>query len=357
MTNSRGYARSTRFLTAGEVAEMVGGRIEGDASVRIGGIAPLNEAVEPELGFLAHRGYLRHLPTTGAPALLVSEALAGEARDHPSRVVVEDPHRVLPDLLDHFYPAPLPRPGIHPTAVLGKGVELGEGITISPYAVVEEGTVLGDRVRIGAHCVIGAGCLVGSDSVLHPHVVLYSGTVLGARVILHSGVRLGVDGFGYAPADGGIRKVPQVGACVVGDDVEMGANTCIDRGSIGRTTVGRFTKLDNLVHLAHNVHVGRGVMMAAQTGVAGSARIGDGVLIGGQVGIAGHVEIGDGARVGGQGGVIGDLPPGITVSGYPARNHREHLRAMGLAFKLPETIRRLKEVEERLASLEETAKG
>jgi UDP-3-O-[3-hydroxymyristoyl] glucosamine N-acyltransferase len=357
MTNSRGYARSTRILTAGEVAKLVGGKIEGDASVRIGGIAPLNEAVEPELGFLAHRGYLKHLHTTRAPALLVSESLAGEARDHPSRVVVEDPHRALPDLLAHFYPAPNPQPGIHATAVLGKGVELGEGITISPYAVVEEGAVLGDRVRIGAHSVVGAGCLVGNDSVLHPHVVLYPGTVLGARVILHSGARLGVDGFGYVPADGGVRKVPQVGSCVVGDDVEVGANTCIDRGSIGRTTIGSFTKLDNLVHLAHNVQLGRGVFLAAQTGVAGSARIGDGVMTGGQVGIAGHIEVGPGVRVGGQGGVIGDVPAGRTVSGYPARDHREFLRAMGMAFKLPETLRRLKEMEQRLASLEETAKG
>jgi UDP-3-O-[3-hydroxymyristoyl] glucosamine N-acyltransferase len=357
MTDSREYARSTRTFTAEEVAKLVGGRIEGDPSVRIGGIAPLNEAVELELGFLAHRSYLRHLPTTRAPALLVSEALAGEARDHPSLVIVEDPHGALPDLLAHFYPAPAPQPGIHPTAVLGKGVDLGEGITIGPYAVVEEGTVLGDRVRIGAHSVVGAGCLVGNDSVLHPHVVLYPGTVLGERVILHSGARLGVDGFGYVPGDGGIRKVPQVGACVVEDDVEMGANTCIDRGSIGRTTIGRFTKLDNLVHLAHNVHLGRGVLMAAQTGVAGSARIGDGVMTGGQVGIAGHLEVGDGARVGAQGGVIGDVPPGTTVSGYPARNHREYLRAMGMAFKLPEMLRRLKEVEERLTSLEETAKG
>ena len=354
MTDPRGNSPPTRVLTVGQVAEMVGGRVEGDPLVQVEGIAPLNQAAETELGFLSHRRYLRHLAETGAGALLVSEALAVEAESHPSRVLVEDPHAVLPTILAHFYPTPVPEPGIHSTAVLGKGVELGGGITIGPYAVVEEGTVLGKGVRIGAHAVLGAGCVVGEDSVIYPHVVLYPGTRLGARVILHAGAKLGVDGFGYVQAEGGIRKIPQVGACVIDDDVEVGANTCIDRGSIGRTTIGKSTKLDNLVQLGHNVRVGRGVLLAAQNGVSGSAEIGDGVMTGGQVGIGGHLEVGKGARIGGQGGVIGDIPPGSTVSGYPARNHRDFLRAMGMAFKLPETVRRLKKVEERLAVLEDS---
>ncbi|MFH1765237.1 MAG: UDP-3-O-(3-hydroxymyristoyl)glucosamine N-acyltransferase [Gemmatimonadota bacterium] len=357
MTDPGANPRTRRALSAGQVAEMVGGRVDGDPSVQVEGIAPLDQALEAELGFLAQRRYLRYLPETRAQALLVSEALAEEAGGHPSRVVVKDPHQVLPTVLAYFYPTPVPEPGIHPTAVLGKGVRMGEGITIAPYAVVEEGAALGDRVRIGAHSVIGAGCVVGDDSVIHPHVVLYPGTRLGARVILHSGVRLGVDGFGYVPVDGEIRKVPQVGACVLDDDVEVGANTCIDRGSIGRTTIGKSTKIDNLVHLAHNVQVGRGVFLAAATAVAGSARIGDGVMTGGQAGINGHVEVGAGVRIGGQGGVIGDIPPGQTVSGFPARDNREYLRAMGMVFKLPETVRRLREVEERLAALEKSSKG
>jgi UDP-3-O-[3-hydroxymyristoyl] glucosamine N-acyltransferase len=286
----------------------------------------------------------------------VSEALAVEAEGCPTRIVVKDPHGALPKLLAHFYPTPLPEAGIHPTAVLEKGVELGEGITIGPYVVVGDGTVLGDGVRIGAHSVLGAECIVGADSVIHPHVVLYPGTRLGARVILHAGTCLGVDGFGYVPVEGEIRKVPQVGVCVVEDDVEVGANSCIDRGSIGRTIIGKSTKLDNLVHLAHNVQLGQGVLMAAQVGVAGSSIIRDGAMFGGQVGISGHLEIGEGVRVGGQGGVIGDVPPGKTVLGFPARDHREYLRAMGMAFKLPETVRRLKEVEERLAALEKSGR-
>ena len=199
MTDPQGHSRAARFLTAEQVVEMVDGRIEGDSSAQIEGIAPLNQARGAELGFLAHRRYLKHLPDTEAHTLLVSEALAGDAEGHPSRIVVKDPHSVLPKLLAYFYPTPLPEPGIHPTAVLGTGVEMGEGITIGPYVVVEEGTVLGDGVRIGAHSVLEAGCVVGDDSVIHPHVVLYPGTQLGTRVILHAGVCLGVDGFGYVP--------------------------------------------------------------------------------------------------------------------------------------------------------------
>jgi len=353
MTDSRGHSRTTRLLTAEQVAELVNGRLEGDPSVQVEGIAPLNQAQGRELGFLAQRRYLRQLPETEARALLVSEALAVEAEDCPTRIVVKDPHAVLPKLLAYFYPTPLPEPGIHATAVLGKGVEIGEGVTIGPYVVVEDGTVLGNGVRIGAHSALGAGCVVGDESVIHPHVVLYSGTRLGARVILHAGVCLGVDGFGYVPVEGEIRKVPQVGVCVVEDDVEVGANSCIDRGSIGRTIIGKSTKLDNLVHLAHNVQLGKGVLMAAQVGVAGSSIIRDGAMFGGQAGIGGHLEVGEGARVGGQGGVIGDIPPGKAVLGFPARDHREYLRAMGMAFKLPETVRRLKKAEEQMAALEE----
>ena len=356
MAHPGGEKRKTISLTAEQVAERVQGRVEGDARVRVLGIAPLNQAQGGELGFLAQRRYLKDLPGTQAHALLVSEALAEKASSHGSRVVVEDPHAALPIILSHFYPTLVPEPGIHPTAVLETGVELGKGVTLGPYAVVGAGTVLGDKVRIGAHSVVGDGCVIGGESVLHPHVVLYPGTRLGERVILHSGVCVGVDGFGYVPTEAGIQKVPQVGACVVENDVEMGANTCIDRGSIGRTVVGEFTKLDNLVHLGHNVQLGRGVLLAAMTGIAGSVEVGDGVLAGGQVGISGHLRVGRGARLGAQSGIIGDVPPGSTVSGYPARDHREYLRGIGMMFKLPETVKRIKQLEDRIAALEKSEK-
>ncbi len=352
MARQEDMPQTERSLTLGEVAEMVGGRVHGDPSLRVTGVAPLDQARQEELGFLAQRRYLRFLPETRTLSVLVSESLAEHVKDLPGRVVVKDPHGALPSLLAHFHHGKPVEPGIHSTAVLGRGVELGDQVVIGPYAVLQDGVTLGDRVQIGCHAVLGAGSVVGEDSVLHPHVVLYPDTRVGARVILHAGVCLGVDGFGYVTEKGNHRKIPQVGACMVEDDVEIGANTCIDRGSIGHTVVGPGTKLDNLIHLAHNVRVGKGVLMAAMVGISGSTRVGDGAMLGGQAGIVGHAEIGAGARIGAQAGVIGNIGPGETVSGYPARNNREYLRAMGLAFRLPDAFRRLEDLERRLGALE-----
>ncbi|MBT8396404.1 MAG: UDP-3-O-(3-hydroxymyristoyl)glucosamine N-acyltransferase, partial [Gemmatimonadetes bacterium] len=305
----------------------------------------------------AQRRYLREMAGTQAGALLVSEELAQAVENHPCRIVVKDAHGALPVLLSHFYPEAPREPGIHPTAVFGKGVALGKGVSIGPYAVLEEGVVLGDRASVGSHSVLGAGSRVGEDSAIHPHVVLYPKTQLGARVIIHAGARVGADGFGYVPDGEGIAKVPQVGGCVLEDDVEVGANTCIDRGSIGDTRVGRFSKLDNLVQLAHNVQVGRCVLMAAFTGVSGSTEIGNGVMTAGQTGFSGHLKIGDGVRVAAKSAVLRDVPAGMTVSGSPAREHRETLRAQGLMFRLPETTQKIKELEKRLAALEGSEEG
>jgi UDP-3-O-[3-hydroxymyristoyl] glucosamine N-acyltransferase len=267
---------------------------------------------------------------------------------------VDDARQALPRLLAHFYPEELPEPGIHPTAVLGREVELGQGITIGPYAVIGDRASLGDGVFIGSHSVVGADCAIGERSVLHPHVVLYPKAILGARVVLHSGVRIGADGFGYLASPTGVQKMPQVGGCLIGDDVEIGANSTIDRGSIGRTEIGRFTKIDNLVQVAHNCLVGQGVIMVAQVGLGGSTVVGDGVLIGGQAGLSGHFEVGAGAKIAAQSGVIKSVPAGKTVTGFPARENREFLRATGNLYKLPETLKRVKELEDRLARLEDS---
>lgn len=349
--SSKAPHSSKKTLTTTQVAELLGGRVEGDPDLPVSGIAPIEQANPDELGFLAQRKYLQFVSVTNAKAVLVSEALSDQAEGIPSRVVVKEAHLALPVLLAAFYPEAEPEASIHPTAVFEKGVVLGEKVSVGPYAVLGKGVEVGDGARIGPHVVIGDGSVVGPGSVLHPHVVLYPGTRLGSRVVLHSGVRLGVDGFGYVPMDGVNRKVPQVGACVVEDDVEIGANSCVDRGSIGRTIVGEDTKLDNLVHLAHNVQVGKGVLMAAMVGIAGSTRIGDHCMFGGQSGAVGHLEIGAGSRASAQAGITGDLGPKQTVMGFPARNQRDYLKAMGNAYKLPETLRRLGQLESQVASL------
>lgn len=338
--------------TLDEVARITGGRVEGDGTFRVTRVAPVADAGPDELGFLADGRYAAAAAASGAGALLVAADLVDRVEADVPRVVVDDGHRALQTLLEAWHPPRPPRPGVHPTAVLGRGVELGAEVEVGPYAVLEAGAVLGDRVRVGAHAVVGEGAVVGDDTVLHPHVVLYPGTVVGRRVILHAGVRLGVDGFGYAWIDGAHRKVPQVGRCVVDDDVEIGANSTVDRGSIGDTRVGAGTKLDNLVHLAHNVRTGPHCAAAAMVGIAGSTRLGAGVFLGGQAGVIGHLALGDGVKVAAAAAVFRDVPAGETVSGAPARPNREFLRSRAQVERLPKLMERVKALEARVEELE-----
>lgn len=334
----------TPSLSLTEIADMVGGRLIGEYSGRLRDVAPLVDAGPEELGLLASGAYAEGAAQSRAGAFLVSSALEHRVPKGRAAVVVEDAHAALIPLLSHFHPEPAPAPGIHPTAVLGEGVHLGADVSIGPYAVLERNVVVGERGLIGAHVVVGAESRVGDDSVIHPQAVLYPRTILGRRVIVHAGARLGVDGFGYALEDGTFHKVPQVGRVVVEDDVEIGANTCIDRGSIGDTVVGRGTKLDNLIQLAHNVRVGPHCVMAAQVGIAGSTRIGTGVSVGGQAGVGGHLWIADGARISGQAGVTGNLGEGEVVTGFPARDRRTFMRAWALVLRLPDLFREMKEL-------------
>lgn len=361
MTPSDDATASRPELTAGDVAHLVGGRLEGPGDVVLRDLAPVDQAGPDQLGLLADRRYLDRVGDSRAAALLVARDLAeaaAEAEGGPrSRIVVEDARRAMVPLLRRFHPPEEPEPGVHPTAVLGRGVELGEDVSIGAYTVLGDGVVVGDRAHLAPHVTVGAGARIGTDCRLHPQVVLYPGSVLGRRVVLHSGVRVGVDGFGYVQDDGEHRKVPQVGRCVLEDDVEIGANCTLDRGSIGQTVVGKGTKLDNLVHLGHNVEVGEGSILVAQVGVAGSSRLGKGVMCGGQAGIAGHLDIGDGARLSARAGAIGDVEGGRTVSGFPARDHREFMRGKAMVGKLPELRRRVRELEKEVERLRDGEDG
>lgn len=355
MTNPLPSKAAGTTLTAGEVADLIGGRMDGDPGVEVSGLAPIQQAGPGSLGFLADRRYLKFLPDTRAGTLLVSEALSGEAAGHPSRVVAEDAHAAMATLLEVFYPAWEIPPGIHATAVIAPSATLGEEITVGPYAVVEDDVVVGDRVRILSHSCIGRGCRIGDDSLLHPHVVLYPGCEVGRRVVLHAGARIGADGFGYAFVDGAHRKIPQVGGCVIEDDVEIGANTCLDRGSIGETRVGQGTKLDNLVQIAHNVQMGPLCLAAALVGIAGSTRLGKGVMFGGQAGIIGHLEVGDGASLAAASAATTDIPPGEVFSGFPARPNAAFNRAQGYMYRLRDLFKRVKELERVVDDLQEAS--
>ncbi len=341
-------------LTVKELAERLSAELVGDPATEVSGAAPLETAGRDDVSFLARRKYLPYLDTTRAAAVIVGRGL-GELKEVPETAAllwVDDAYRALAEVLSLLYPEEPKQPEVAPTAVLASGVELGRDVTIGPYAVLAEGVRLSDGVRVGAHCAVGAGVRVGEGTELKDHVTLYPGTVIGKRCIIHSGACLGVDGFGYVFQDGAHRKVPQVGRCVIEDDVEIGANVCVDRGSVGETRIGAGTKIDNLVHLAHNVRVGKHCIIVAQVGIAGSTSVGDGVALAGQVGIIGHLNIGDGVKVAAQAGVSHDIPAGETWFGYPARPHTQVMRASAAFLKLPELIRRVQRIEERLSAEE-----
>lgn len=334
-------------------AALTGARLEGQAAWSFRQVAPLAQAGPGKLGFLADRRYLKHLEFSAAEAVLVAEDLSSSVRGRvPNLLIAPRPRVALAQLLDRLHPRPEIPAGIHPTAVLGTGVKLGRDVRIAAYAVLEENVQVGDRVCIGAHASVGRGSRIGDDSELYPQVVLYPDTRLGRRVVLHAGTVVGSDGFGYVAHQGRHEKIRQVGGCLIGDDVEMGAHCCIDRGSIGDTVIGDGTKTDNLVHVAHNVSVGAHSLLIAQVGISGSTTLGRGVVMAGQSGATGHLEIGDGAQVAVQTGVIRDVPAGTSVVGFPGRPRAEYWKSMAEMRKLPAMKARLKELEDRVKALE-----
>jgi UDP-3-O-[3-hydroxymyristoyl] glucosamine N-acyltransferase len=331
-------------ITAEAIAALVSGELIGDGKASVSGIAPLDRADASQLSILSSGRYVAMMASTKAGVVLVDPEFRDAAGTARARIIVKHPLEKLLALLPRFYPFEAPVPGVASTARLGKGVTLGERVSISEYAIVGANAKLADGVVIGSHCVVGERVSIGEGSRLWPGVTIYPGATLGARTMVHSGARIACDGFGYVFRDGAHQKIPHVGRCIIGDDVEIGANTTIDRGSIDDTVIGNGTKIDNLVHIAHNVRIGEKCLLMAQVGVAGSVIVGDGAILAGQAGISGHLSIGAGARVAAQAGVFGDIPAGESWSGYPARPHREALRASAATFKLAGMMRRLEKL-------------
>jgi UDP-3-O-[3-hydroxymyristoyl] glucosamine N-acyltransferase len=327
-------------FTARELAERVSGRIEGDPDRRLAGIAPAGDAGPEHLTYVVNEKYARHLAGNDAGAALVPSDLDIDGNG-TTLIRVDNPELAFSQLIGLFIPSDSPGPGIHPTAVIETGAVLGSDVSIGPYVTIGKGTRIGDRSQIGPGTSIGPDVKIGKDCCIGPLCTLLKGCVLGDRVRVHTGARLAVDGFGYAVGPDGPVKIPQVGRCVIGNDVEIGANSTIDKGSLVDTVVGDGTKIDNLVHIGHNCRIGRNCFIVAQVGIAGSSVVEDGARLAGQVGLAGHLTVGAGATVGAQSGVMTDIPPGELWSGYPARPHRTWLRATSLFYKLPDLARRI----------------
>jgi UDP-3-O-[3-hydroxymyristoyl] glucosamine N-acyltransferase len=328
-------------LTAASIADLVGGKLIGDGDTVVDAIAPLDRAGARDLSFLAKEQYASQFAESRVGVVLVAPDLANAEGPAKTRIVVAKPYEALLALLPKLYREPAVPAGIHLTAVIGRGVRIASGASIGAGAVLGDGCSVGEGTMVGANVVIGAGVEIGAKCKLFPNVVIYSGATLGDRVAVHGGSVIGSDGFGYVYRDNAHQKIPHVGRCIIEHDVEIGANTTIDRGSISDTVIGAGTKIDNLVQIAHNVRVGRLCLIVAQAGIAGSAVLEDGVVIGGQAGLGGHITIGKGAKIAAQSGVFGDIPAGETWSGYPARPHKEALRAQAALFKISRIIRPL----------------
>lgn len=335
--------------TLGDLARLVGGNVEGDPTVRITGVAGIEQARPGDITFVAQPKYLRTLQTSQASAVILARAWP---TDRPA-IRVEQPYRAFAALLTLFYPRPRPQAGIQEPVSLGQRVRLGRDVTVAPFVTLGDDVSIGDRVVLYPGVSVGARSSIGDDTILYANVTLYDRVAIGRRVVIHAGAVLGSDGFGYVQdPNGQHQKIPQVGGVKVEDDVEIGANACIDRATLGETVIRRGTKIDNLVHVAHNVEVGEDNLLLAQVGISGSCHLGAHVTLAGQVGLRDHVQIGDQATVIAQSGVAHDVQPRTIVSGTPAIPHQLWRRVQAATPRLPELLRTVAALERRLALLE-----
>jgi len=328
-----------KALSLLEIAELVNGAVEGlgeeEISItRIAGVNTLSAAGDAEISFLANKRYREDLSLTGAAAVLL--AANDPAPDHCSVIRVADPYLAFALLQRFFNPQCISSGACHDSAVIDPAARLADDVDVAANAVIAAHVYIGAGSMIGAGCVVGEGVQVGERCMLHANAVVNAGCVLGNDVILQPGAVIGSDGFGYAWSGSQHLKIPQVGRVILEDDVEIGANTCIDRGAIGDTIIGRGVKLDNQIQIAHNVHIGAYTVMASQVGVSGSTMIGKGCQFGGQAGLAGHINVGDGVKLAAKSGVMSDLAAGGIYAGAPAMPHRLWLKVSALMLKLPE---------------------
>jgi UDP-3-O-[3-hydroxymyristoyl] glucosamine N-acyltransferase len=339
-------------VTLRQLAELVHGQVCGNADLVLHAARPLGEAQPGDITFIENDKHAHHLAQCRASAAVVSVTLP--VPDGLAVIRVADPLGAFVEIVRHLQGRAEPPPhGIDPRAVVHPTAQIGPEPSVFPLAAVGEGTVIGARCRIHTNAVIGRHCRLGDDVLVYPNAVLYDGTVVGNRVIIHANAVLGADGFGYRFQGGRHVKVPQLGHVEVGDDVEIGACTTIDRGTFQATRVGEGTKIDNLVQVGHNCHIGRHNLLVSQMGIAGSSSTGDYVVIAGQVGIADHVRIGDRVLIGAKAGVTKDVPAGERMLGAPATPEREQKRILMSLEKLPEIRRELRRLKQHLGITDE----
>ncbi len=340
-----------------QIAEWVSGDIiKGDGSVLIRGVNSIEDAQEGDLIFLRDKRYEPILSNTHASAVLVADVPTVPIPDSLTCIMVPDPEIAFLQVLKHFeLPQPFINKGIHHTAVIGENVQLDENVAVGPYAFIGDNTRVGKNTVIFPYVYIGENCQIGEDTLVFPNVSIREATIIGSKCIIHSGVCIGTDGFGFVFDGERWLKVPQIGRVIIGDEVEIGSNTCIDRATFGETRIGTGTKIDNLVQIGHNVKIGENCAIAATAGIAGSATIGNSVRIGAGAGVNGHITIGDGAIIAAWSGVTKSVENAAVVSGFPAVEHSRAKRILIAQQYVPELLKRVKELETRIQKIENNA--
>jgi UDP-3-O-[3-hydroxymyristoyl] glucosamine N-acyltransferase len=340
-------------FTAGMIAQLLKGTVEGNSEIKLNTIAKIEAGQEGALSFLANPKYEQYIYSTSSSAVLVSKDFVPSKTVSATLIRVEDPYQSIAVLLAMYEQAKPKKTGIHPTAVIEQGAKIGKDVYIGAYSFVGEKAVLGDGCSLYPQVYVGDEAVIGENCVLHPGVKIYSQCILGKNCIIHSGTVIGADGFGFAPsADNNYMKIPQIGNVIIEDDVEIGANSCIDRSTMGSTLIHRGVKLDNLVQVGHNVEIGENTVAAAQFGVAGSTKIGKNCMLGGQVGISGHLFIADGTKALAQTGIGGSIKePNTAVFGMPGIEHKKYLKSYAVFTHLPEIDKKLDQLVKTVESL------
>lgn len=340
-------------FTAKQIAAYVGGEIIGDENVTVCTFAKIEEGVKGALSFLANPKYASYIYDTQSSIVLVNSDFTPERPIQATLIKTANAYESLAKLMTLYESVKPKKTGISPMASVAASATIGENVYIGPFVSIGEKAIIGNNTVIEANTSVGDNATVGSDCILYNHVTIYHDCKVGNRCILHAGSVVGADGFGFAPGANGYEKIPQIGIAILEDDVEIGANTCIDRATMGATIIKRGVKLDNMVQVAHNVVIDEHTVMAAQCGVAGSTKIGSWCMVGGQAGISGHIKIGNQVKVGGHSGVTNSVQDGKAVMGYPSFEHTQFARATVVFKKLPEMYREMDALKKEIESLKQ----
>lgn len=343
-------------FTAEQIANVIGGRVEGNKDAKVHTFAKIEEGTEGAISFLSNPKYTHYLYNTKSSIVIVNEDVELEKDVDATLIRVKNAYESIAKLLQIYEASKPKKTGVAPQAYIAPSAKLGNNCYVGPFAYVGEGAEIGDGCQIYPHAVIGDNVKVGTNCIFYPNTTIYQGCKIGNNVTIHAGSVIGADGFGFAPGADGYDKIPQIGIVVIEDNVEIGANTCVDRSTMGATVVHKGVKLDNLVQVAHNVEIGENTVMSAQVGIAGSTKVGSWCMFGGQVGLAGHITIGDKTFLGAQSGVPGSLKGGEELIGTPPMNPRAYFKSQAIFRRLPDMYKDLNDAKKKIEELNEKIK-